>query len=40
MKEVGIVNVSAMEFLRGRTLERIGRGLADEDSQELSFTVS
>jgi hypothetical protein len=39
MGEVSIVNVPAMEFLRGRPLEGIGRGLGDKASQELAFAI-
>ena len=40
MREVGIVNVPPMEFLRGRSFERVGGGLVDEGSQELPFALS
>jgi hypothetical protein len=39
MGKIVIINVSAMEFLRGGAFERVGRGLVKEGSQELSFAI-
>jgi hypothetical protein len=40
MSKIGVVNVTAMEFVCSRPLEGIRRGLVDEGSQKLSFTLS
>src|SRR5438094_723875 len=39
MSEIGVVNVPAMQLVRRRPLEGIGRGFADERSQERAFAI-
>ena len=39
MGKVGVIDVPAMEFVGGWSLEGIGRSLVDESSQELSLVI-